>query len=95
LGSPLFLINRFGKYISLRITKNENADDNKIIKYIQNYTKDIEYEILSEEIIFRIPQSNFKDKKNNENLNLNFSSHHKKTHSMLISQLFQDLDNHL
>ncbi len=95
LGSPLFLINRFGKYISLRITKNDNADNNKIIKYIQSYTKDIEYEILSEEIMFRIPQSNFKDKKHNESLNLNFSSHKNKQHSILISHFFQDLDNNL
>ena len=95
LGSPLFLINRFGKFISLRITKNENADDNNIIKFIQNYTKDIEYEILSEEIIFRIPQSNFKDKKNNDNIILNLNSHKNKADSILISQFFQDLDNNL
>lgn len=63
-GTSLFLIERFGKTISLTIAKDKKADDDEIIKFVQNRIKGVEHEILSEEILFRIPkkdQINFKD----------------------------------
>ena len=55
IGSPLFLIEKFGKYMSLNISKEENADNEKIVQFIQKNAEKVEYEILSEEIMFRIP----------------------------------------
>ena len=55
IGSPLFLIEKFGKYMSLNISKEEDADNGKIVQFIQENADNVEYEILSEEIMFRIP----------------------------------------
>ncbi len=55
IGSPLFLIEKYGKFMSLNITKESNADTNAIVDFITSLSKNIEYEILSEEIMFRIP----------------------------------------
>ena len=59
IGSPLFLIENFGKTINLNITKNPEADDEEIINFVNKYIKEdinIETEILNEEILFRIPK---------------------------------------
>ena len=58
IGSPLFLIERFGKNINLNITKELSANNNEIIKFIEENTKnvEIEYEIFTEEILFKIPK---------------------------------------
>ena len=58
IGSPLFLIEKYGKFMSLNVTKEEDCDSNKIIEFIKNNAEDIEYEALSEEIMFRIPIKN-------------------------------------
>ena len=58
IGTPLFLIERFGKYLSLNITKEQDADNGKIINFIERRADNIDFEILSEEILFRIPKSN-------------------------------------
>ena len=58
IGSPLFLIEKYGKFRSLNVTKEEDCDSNKIIEFIKNNAEDIEYEALSEEIMFRIPIKN-------------------------------------
>ena len=63
VGSPLFLIEKYGRFMSLNVAKKENADNDKIVEFIKTLSKDIEYEVLSEEIIFRIP---VKDDKNEE-----------------------------
>ena len=55
IGSPLFLIEKYGKYMTLTISKDENADNNQIIDFISNLAENVESEILSEEIIFKIP----------------------------------------
>ena len=54
VGSPLFLIEKYGKYMDLTISKDENADNNKIVDFILKLAEKVEYEILSEEIIFKI-----------------------------------------
>ena len=58
IGSPLFLIEKYGKFMSLNVTKEEDCDSNTIIEFIKNNAEDIEYEALSEEIMFRIPIKN-------------------------------------
>ena len=55
----MFLIERFGKYMSLRVVKQQDADIKKIIEYMKRRAQDIEFEVLSEEIIFRIPKINY------------------------------------
>ena len=61
---PLFLIEKYGKYMSLNITKEENADNNKIIDFVTHLSDNIEYEPLSEEIMFRVPIKNDNNGKN-------------------------------
>ena len=59
VGSPLFLIERYGRFMSLNITKEPSAHNQEIIDFIDELAKDIEYEILSEQIMFRIPKVNY------------------------------------
>ena len=82
IGSPLFLIEKFGKFMSLNISKEENADNEKIVEFIKNNTDNIEYEVLSEEIMFRIP---VKDDKENGKINKKIN----------LSNFFQALDTNL
>ena len=63
IGSPLFLIEKYGKFMSLNVTKEEDCDSNTIIEFIKNNAEDIEYEALSEEIMFRIPIKNENSRK--------------------------------
>ena len=92
LGSTLFLIEKFGKFISLNLRVNEKEkkcyDD--IIDFIKNQTnfdvgleydgKDdkIIYEILSEEILLRIPYYKNKEKNN-----------------FVLEKFFEELDKNL
>ena len=55
IGSPLFLINKYGKFMSLNVMKEENADNDTIVNFVTSLANNIEYEILSEEIMFRVP----------------------------------------
>ena len=61
IGTPLFLIDRFGKFMSINISKEENANNENIINYINSKTQDAQCEVLSEEILFRIPKSNYSE----------------------------------
>ena len=73
LGSTLFLIEKYGKYISINIIKDKNSVNHEIIKFIKNiyddFDNEIKIEVLSQEILFRIP----KFKKRN-NVKFNFES---------------------
>ena len=60
IGSPLFLIERFGKNINLNITKKIDSINEEIINFIKQYIEEVEYEIYTEEILFRIPKYNKK-----------------------------------
>ena len=55
IGSPLFLIEKYGRFMSLNVTKEENCDSQKVIDFVKNNAENTEYEALSEEIMFRIP----------------------------------------
>ena len=100
IGTPLFLIERFGRFMSLNITKEEGANNAKIIDFIGERAKNIDYEILSEEILFRIPKSNYShDGKNDndiENLYLSENSTNEKSNSNFnLTNFFDDLDKNL
>ena len=92
IGTPLFLIERFGKFMSLNVTKEEDANSMEIVEFIEQRAKNVEYEILSEEIMFRIPKSNYSQETQNNNI-LNSSEINQKTTG--ITQFFEDLDNNL
>ena len=90
IGSPLFLIERFGKFMSLNITKDENANDKDIIDFISHLWNNVEYEILSEEILFRIPIK--KDDEDNETLK---AKNKKDKNIMDLGVFFELLDQNL
>ena len=96
IGTPLFLIERFGKYLSLNITKEEGAENDNIINFIEQRAKNVEYEILSEEILFRIPKNNYSQNKENiENLILSNKNEKGNNNSLGLTQFFDDLDKNL
>ena len=59
IGTPLFLIEKFGKYMSINISKDDDANDKDIISFIKENVESPEFESLSEEILVRIPKENF------------------------------------
>ena len=71
IGSPLFLIEKYGKFMSLNIVKDENADSDKIVDFITHLADNVEYEVLSEEIMFRVP---IKNNNNGRNKNLDLKT---------------------
>ena len=86
VGSPFFLIEKYGKFILINVVVENNFfnDENnkKIIEFVNdNLNEKIEYEILFNEILFKIPfdRNNFnleiffeKFDKNIKNLNIKF-----------------------
>ena len=91
IGSPLFLIEKFGKNINLNITKEFSANNDNIINFINDNIKDagIEYEIFTEEILFKIPKDskNFDGKKFFEILDKNYKNLKIKSYSISMSTL--------
>ena len=59
IGTPLFLIERFGKYMSITLSKDEGADSDTIMSFISQKVERPQFESLSEEIMARIPKDNF------------------------------------
>ena len=59
IGTPLFLIEKFGKYMNITLVKEEGAQNEEICNFINNSVKDAQFESLSEEILVRIPKNNF------------------------------------
>ena len=57
--------------MSLNVTKEEDCDSDKIIEFIKSNTEHMEYEALSEEIMFRIP---IKGDKNEKKINFDLKS---------------------
>ena len=96
IGTPLFLIERFGKYLSLNITKEEGAENEKIINFVKQKASNIEHEILSEEILIRIPKDNFIKNNKGENLdNLVLNDNKNENGSLGLAKFFEELDNNL
>ena len=54
IGTPLFLIENHGKFMSVNIYKEKGAKNEPIIEFFQSKADGIEYEVLSQEILFRI-----------------------------------------
>ena len=61
IGTPLFLIERFGKCMTITISKEEDANNDEIINFINSKANNSKIEVLSEEIIFRIPKDNYSE----------------------------------
>ena len=83
IGTPLFLIERFGKFMNLNITKEEGADNDKIIDFIKkrnNGNDDIDSLALSE-------NSNRGKSKKKENKDDGFS--------LDLTKFFEELDKNL
>ena len=106
IGTPLFLIERFGKFMSLNISKDQDANNESIVNFIKERAPNIEYEILSEEIIFRIPKENYTSKDTqsqkqedtlflSDNETQRSSSNKNVNENSILSKFFLDLDNNL
>ena len=97
IGTPLFLIERFGKFMSLNITKEADAENEKIVDFIKKRSPDVEYEILSEEIMFRIPKenTNTKDNVSDDNLILSDNGDISSGSSIDLRMFFDELDKNL
>ena len=94
IGTPLFLIERFGKFMNLNITKEEGeGNDDKIIDFIKKRAENVEYEILSEEILFRIPKKI--EKTDNDSLCLSENSRKGNSNNLDLTKFFDDLDKNL
>ena len=79
IGTPLFLIEKYGKYLSVNIYKERDANNDEIIDYFKSKAEGIESEILTQEILIRIP----KNKPGTDIKNIN------------IQNFFSDLDNNI
>ena len=79
IGTPLFLIEKYGKFLSVNIYKDKNANNDEIIDYFKSKAEGIETEILTQEILIRIP----KNKPGTEEKNIN------------IQSFFSELDNNV
>ena len=77
IGTPLFLIEKYGKYLSINVYKESNADNNEIINFFKSKSEGVETEILTQEILVRIP----KNKPNSDKKNID------------IQSFFTELDN--
>ena len=56
-GNALFLISKFGKFVSITVSKNEGAIDDEIIQFFERRIPNIESEPLREEVLFRVPKT--------------------------------------
>ena len=73
IGTPLFLIEKFGKYMNITLSKGEGANNDEIISFINSLVQNGQFESLSEEIMVRIPKNNF-GKDNGVSLNTFFEN---------------------
>ena len=67
LGTPLFLIEKFGKYMNITLRKEEGANNDDICKFITTIVGEAKFESLTEEILVRIEKNIF-DNKNGINI---------------------------
>ena len=62
VGSPLFLIEKFGKYMNISLRKEEGAINEDICQFIKTLIGNAKFELLSEEILVRIEKNIFNNK---------------------------------
>ena len=92
IGSPLFLIDKFGKTININVCTNTQSDNIQIIDFIKNNSGnnlDVEYEIYNEEICIKIPkeENKFKGKNLFIKLDENLKKLNIKSYSISMSTL--------
>lgn len=63
IGTPLFLIEKFGKYMNIILYKDKGAINNDICNYITNIIGEVKFETLAEEIKVRIDKNIFNNSK--------------------------------
>ena len=68
LGTPLFLIEKFGKYMNVTLRKEDGAINDDICQFVKNIAPEVKLESLSEEILVRIEKSNFNNDYKNNNV---------------------------
>ena len=73
--------------MSLKVPKENDCDDEKIVNFIKKYWNDCEYKILNEEILFRIAQNN------DDKLNINQSNNNNIKNN--LQNFVEELDNNL
>ena len=101
IGSPLFLIERFGKFMSVNVVKQEGANNDDIISFFTERASGIEYEILSQEILFRIPRNgrgdsdNLQLSENSKNMDSKQVTPSPANKTFSLSSFFKDLDDNL
>ena len=61
IGTPLFLIEKFGKYMNISLKKEEGAINDNICNFITSIVSEAEFECLSEEILVKIKKNIFKN----------------------------------
>ena len=84
IGTPLFLIEKYGKFLSINIYKEKDADNDKIINFFKSKAQGIETEILTQEILIRIPKNKPGTDKKNIDIQSFFSELDNKTKSLKI-----------
>jgi len=84
IGTPLFLIEKYGKFLSINIYKEKDANNGKIINFFKSKAEGIETEILTQEILIRIPKNKPGTDKKNIDIQSFFSELDNKTKSLKI-----------
>jgi len=84
IGTPLFLIEKYGKFLSINIYKEKDANNDKIINFFKSKAEGIETEILTQEILIRIPKNKPGTDKKNIDIQSFFSELDNKTKSLKI-----------
>ena len=84
IGTPLFLIEKYGKYLSINIYKEKDADNDKIINFFKSKAEGIETEILTQEILIRIPKNRPGTNTKNIDIQTFFSELDNNTNSLRI-----------
>ena len=79
IGTPLFLIEKLGKYMNVTLKKEEGAINEDIYQFIKTLVGDAKFESLSGDITVKINKNIFSNDKN----------------GISINKFFEELDNHL
>ena len=84
IGTPLFLIEKYGKYLSINIYKEPDANNNEIINFFKSKAEGVETEILTQEILVRIPKNKPDSTKKNIDIQSFFTELDNKIKSLKI-----------
>ena len=79
IGTPLFLIEKLGKYMNITLKKEEGAINEDIYQFITTLVGDAKFEVLTGDITVKIDKNIFSNDKK----------------EISINKFFDELDNHL